>query len=92
MCPVSRSIRNSLFSALRADKAVLVQHDEAHPPAKAQMTQSNREFVANVHPAVAVRTAVVVDVKIQIPVETICFLATFRGFHTRTGIYIIRQH
>ena len=92
MCPVSRSIRNSLFSALRADKAVLVQHDKAHPPAKAQMSQSNRVFGVNVRPAVAVRTAVVVDVKIQILVEPICVLATFRGLHTCTGIYTIRQH
>ena len=87
--------RNSLhncFPALRADKAVLGNHYKAYPTAKAQMSQPDRVLVVDVHPAVAVRAAVVFNVKIQIAMEAIRFLPNFRGFHTCTSIYKIRQH
>ena len=92
MVSLERNPLNDCFPALRADKAVLVQHHKTHPTTNAQMPQPDRVFVVDVHPTIAVRAAVVIDVKIQISMEAIRLLAAFRGFHTCTGIYKIRQH
>ena len=87
-----RNPLHDCFPALRADKAVLVQHHKAYPAAKTQMSQSDRVLVMDVHPAIAVRATLLVAVKIQITMEAIRFFTAFRSFHTRTGIYKIRQH